>query len=36
LGRRFIGVELKGSYFEQACANLGNADAQADMFVSTA
>jgi len=32
LGRRFVGVELKRSYFEQACANLASADAQADMF----
>jgi len=24
LGRQFIGVELKRSYFEQACRNLGN------------
>ncbi len=25
MGRRFVGVELKGSYFEQACRNLGSA-----------
>lgn len=34
LGRKFIGVELKRSYFEQACANLTNADAQSDLFVA--
>lgn len=28
LGRKFIGSELKRSYFEQACANLKNAKAQ--------
>lgn len=26
-GRRFIGFELKKSYFDQACANLKNAEA---------
>lgn len=34
-GRRFIGVELKRSYFDQACANLAASeamDAQAEMF----
>lgn len=36
LGRKFIGVELKRSYFDQACANLASADAQADMFTATA
>ena len=30
-GRRFIGVELKESYFTQACANLGNACAQSGL-----
>lgn len=32
LGRKFIGAELKESYFKQACENLSNADAQQDMF----
>ena len=32
LRRRFIGAELKKSYFEQARQNLRNADAQGDMF----
>jgi superfamily II DNA or RNA helicase len=32
LRRKFIGVELKRSYFEQACQNLANAEAQGDMF----
>lgn len=36
LGRKFIGVELKRSYFDQACANLASADAQSDMFKATA
>jgi DNA modification methylase len=27
-GRRFIGTELKRSYFDQACANLRNIKAQ--------
>ena len=31
-GRRFVGVELKRSYFEQACANLKASTAQGDMF----
>jgi DNA modification methylase len=26
-GRRFIGFELKSSYYQQACANLRNAEA---------
>lgn len=30
--RKFIGIELKTSYYEQACQNLINADAQQDMF----
>lgn len=30
--RRFIGVELKGSYYEQAVANLANARRQTEMF----
>lgn len=32
LGRRFIGSELKQSYFEQSCANLENAKKQLDML----
>jgi DNA modification methylase len=32
LGRRFVGSELKDSYFKQACANLSNAGAQLDLF----
>jgi DNA modification methylase len=36
LGRKFIGVELKRSYFEQACENLIQADAQGDMFEAIA
>lgn len=35
LGRKFIGVELKQSYYEQARANLTSADAQSDMFTGT-
>lgn len=32
LGRRFIGSELKESYFNQACQNLTNANAQLSLF----
>ena len=32
MGRRFVGSELKESYFSQACANLKNAGAQMDLF----
>jgi hypothetical protein len=32
LGRRFVGSELKKSYFDAACANLTNATNQAEMF----
>jgi DNA modification methylase len=32
LGRRFIGSELKESYFNQACQNLKNAKVQLDLF----
>ncbi len=32
MGRKFIGVELKDSYFRQACANLRNATKQGNMF----
>lgn len=32
LGRRFVGSELKESYFKQACLNLKNAKAQQELF----
>lgn len=33
MGRRFVGIELKGSYYAQACANLAAAETmQADLF----
>jgi DNA modification methylase len=36
-GRRFIGCELKPSYFKQACANLRAAEqATGDLFASLA
>jgi DNA modification methylase len=35
LGRRFVGSELKRSYFEQACANLKNATQQQELLIST-
>lgn len=36
-GRRFVGVELKRSYFDQACANLSQAKAvMGDLFGATA
>lgn len=31
-GRRFIGAELKGSYYRQACANLAGACQHGDLF----
>ena len=31
LGRRFVGVELKASYFRQAVANLRGFQSQADL-----
>jgi len=34
LGRRFVGVELKEAYFNQACENLKGAIAQTDMFAA--
>jgi DNA modification methylase len=34
-GRRFVGVELKGSYFRQACENLKAATAQMALFADT-
>jgi len=32
LGRKFVGSELKESYFKQACENLGNAKSQLTLF----
>jgi DNA modification methylase len=32
MGRKFIGIELKESYFNQAVQNLYHADSQGDMF----
>lgn len=32
MGRRFVGIELKRSYFEQACRNLANVTKQASLF----
>jgi DNA modification methylase len=32
LGRQGLGVELKPSYFKQACANLSNLEAQSGLF----
>jgi len=32
MGRRFVGVELKKSYFDQACANLRAQGKQATLF----
>lgn len=32
--RKFIGVELKTSYYRQACANLANANKQTDLFAA--
>ncbi len=34
LGRKFVGSELKQSYFEQACANLNNAMAQHELTLT--
>lgn len=36
LGRRFVGSELKESYFRQACQNLKTAKSQLDLFATTA
>lgn len=36
LGRRFVGVELKASYYEQAIKNLQAAVSQEDMFAGVA
>jgi len=35
LGRRFVGSELKRSYFDVACANLKNAKAQAELQLAS-
>jgi DNA modification methylase len=32
MGRKFIGIELKKSYFDQACRNINQAGAQLDLF----
>lgn len=32
MGRRFVGIELKASYYQQMCRNLRAANAQNDMF----
>jgi hypothetical protein len=32
LNRRFVGSELKGSYFDQAVQNLKNAKSQLTLF----
>ena len=34
MGRRFVGVELKRSYWEQACRNLESAQADSGDFFS--
>lgn len=34
LGRKFVGVELKREYFEQACAHLDARDRQPEMFAT--
>lgn len=36
MGRRFVGVELKASYYEQAVRNMQNAGAQSDLFKEAA
>ena len=37
MGRRFVGVELKASYFQQAARNLATAHAKtADLFSENA
>ena len=35
LGRKFVGSELKKSYFDSACGNLNNATNQREMFSLT-
>jgi DNA modification methylase len=32
MGRKFVGAELKQSYFDQACANLKTAGSQLEIF----
>ena len=32
MGREYIGIELKGSYFREACRNLSDAEAQASQL----
>lgn len=34
MGRRYVGIELKASYYEQAVRNLQSCDSQADMFAA--
>lgn len=34
MGRKFVGVELKESYYRQAAQNLANARAQSDLFAA--
>jgi DNA modification methylase len=34
LRRRFVGIELKESYWRQSCANLGQEDSQTDLFLT--
>lgn len=36
MGRRFVGVELKASYYQQACANLRAAGSQVGLFGAVA
>jgi len=36
MGRRFVGVELKASYYRQAALNLAAAGSQSDMFTAAA
>lgn len=36
MGRKYVGIELKHSYYRQACANLANARAQGDLFAGVA
>lgn len=36
MGRRFVGSELKESYFKQACANMRTATSQMDLAISAA
>jgi DNA modification methylase len=36
LGRRFVGVELKESYFRQAVKNLEGVDRQTDLLAGAA